>query len=204
MNKYLRAPLTALAVALSVSSFSVVNSQPVAAQAQEFFCGSRWRKEGDVGYPATMVRHRNGSTPIIIWTEKSRINNIWTPLRRCQAVSQRFEELNRQHKLHTLAVGKVNNQSVICGLGLGEGSCNSNNTLLTVTDGKDPERLLDELLNTRTNASGAEVYLSGNDVGRVVIQKDSDGVVRVSMEDIIRAHLSVPSRESQPQPESIW
>jgi hypothetical protein len=46
MKKYLTAPLTALAVALSVSSVSVINTQPTAAQTLEFFCGARWNKQG--------------------------------------------------------------------------------------------------------------------------------------------------------------
>ena len=210
MKKYLRAPLTALAVALSVSSVSVINSQPTAAQAQDFFCGTKWATNADVAYPATMVRSRNGDVPIITWTENSRINDTWTPRKRCQSVSQRFEELNRQGKLQALGVGRVNNQPVICGLGLGDGGCNSNNTLLTVTNGIDPGRFLENLLNTRSNASGQVVLLNSNDRGRVAIpDKDSNGVVRVSIDDIINAHLSIPSSNShpqqpQPQPERIW
>jgi hypothetical protein len=202
MKKYLTVPLTALAVALSVSSVSVINSQPTAAQAQDFFCGTRWATNADVAYPATMVRHRKGNIPIITWTGK-RINDTWTPRKRCETVSQRFEELNRQGKLQALGVGRVNNQPVICGLGLGERGCNSNNTLLTVTNGTDPYRMLDGLLNTRINASGQELYLKGGDPGRVVVNKDSDGVARVDLEAIYEAHLSV-SDSHQPQSEPIW
>ena len=214
MKKYLRAPLTALAVALSVSSVSVINSQPTAAQAQDFFCGTKWATNADVAYPATMVRSRNGDVPIITWTENSRINDTWTPRKRCQSVSQRFEELNRQGKLQALGVGRVNNQPVICGLGLGERGCNSNNTLLTVTNGTDPDKVLNSLLNTRVplsaGASPEPVLLNTNDPGRVAIpNEDSDGVVRVSIDDIINAHLSIPSSNShpqqpQPQPELIF
>ena len=210
MKKYLKVPLTALAVALSVSSVSVINSQPTAAQSQDFFCGARWATNPDVAYPATMVRNRHGNIPIITWTENSRINDTWTPRKRCETVSQRFEELNRQKRLQALGVGRVNNQPVICGLGSGELACNSNNTLLTVTNGTDPVKFLHDLLNTRTSASGQPVLLNENDRGRVAIPgKDSNGVVRVSIEDIINAHLSIPSSNShppQPQPQSgrIW
>ncbi|MDH6104619.1 COP23 domain-containing protein [Anabaenopsis tanganyikae CS-531] len=210
MKKYLKVPLTALAVALSVSSVSVINSQPTAAQAQDFFCGTRWATNADVAYPATMARRHNGDFAIITWTENSRINDTWTPRKRCQSVSQRFEELNRQGKLQALAVGTVNNQPVICGLGLGERRCNSNNTLLTVTNGTDPGKFLDNLLNTRTSASGQPVLLNTNDRGRVAIpDEDSNRVVRVSIDDIINAHLSIPSSNSQPpqpqpQSERIW
>jgi hypothetical protein len=209
MKKYLKVPLTALAVALSVSSVSVINSQPTAAQAQDFFCGARWATNPDVAYPATKVRNRNGNIPIIIWTENSRINDTWTPRKRCETVSQRFEELNRQKRLQALGVGRVNNQPVICGLGSGELACNSNNTLLTVTNGTDPVKFLHDLLNTRTSASGQPVLLNSNDRSRVAIpEEDSNGVVRVSIEDIINAH-SVPSSNSQPpqpqpQSERIW
>ena len=209
MKKYLKVPLTALAVALSVSSVSVINSQPTAAQSRDFFCGANWATNADVAYPATMVRDRNGRTPIITWTENSRINDTWTPRKRCETVSQRFEELNRQGKLQALGVGRVKNQPVICGLGLGELVCNSNNTLLTITNGTDPVKFLHDLLNTRTSASGQPVLLNSNDRGRVAIpEEDSNGVVRVSIEDIINAQ-STPSSNShppQPQPQSdpIW
>ena len=108
----------------------------------------------------------------------------------------------------------MNNQPVICGLGLGERGCNSNNTLLTVTNGTDPDKVLNSLLNTRVplsaGASPEPVLLNTNDPGRVAIpNEDSDGVVRVSIDDIINAHLSIPSSNShphqpQPQPERIW
>ncbi|MBD2135047.1 MAG: COP23 domain-containing protein [Sphaerospermopsis kisseleviana] len=210
MKKYLKVPLTSLAVAFSVSSVAVINSQPTAAQSQDFFCGTNWATNADVAYPATMVRHRTGNVPIITWTENSRINDTWTPRKRCQFVSRRFEELHRQGKLQALAVGRVNNQPVICGLGIGEQVCNSKNTLLTVTNGTDPGKFLDSLLNTRRSASGQAVLLNSNDRGRVAIPDgDSDGVVRVSIDDIINAHLSIPSANShppQPQPQSdnIW
>ncbi len=208
MKTYVKVPLTALAVALSVSTVAVINNQPTAAQAQDFFCGTNWTPNADVAYPATMVRHSSGNIPIITWTEKSRINDTWTPRKRCQSVSQRFQELNRQQKLQKLVVGRVNNQSVICGLGLGERNCNSNNTLLTVTNGTDPVKFLDGLLNTRANASGKPVLLNSNDRGRVAIpDENSDGVVQVSIDDIINAHLSAPSpnlQQPQPQPERIW
>lgn len=214
MKKYLTAPLTALAAALSISSVSVINTQPTAAQTLEFFCGARWNKQGNVARPTTVVRHSTGNIPIINWTASSRVNDTWTPLNRCQAVSQRFNTLNRQGKLQYLALGRLNNQPVICGLGSGERGCNNHNLLLTVTNGQHPHKLLDELLNTRTSASGGEVYLSGNDAGRVEIKDNTDGVVRVSIEDIINAHLSVstPATPSynynppQPEPQSdrIW
>lgn len=208
MKKYLKVPLTSLAVAFSVSSVAMINNQPTAAESRDFFCGTNWTPNADVAYPATIVRHSRGNIPIIIWTENSWINDTWTPRKRCQSVSQRFQELYRQQKLQKLVVGRVNNQPVICGLGLGERVCNSNNTLLTVTNGTDPGKVLDSLLNTRGSASGQPVLLNTNDRGRVAIpDEDSDGVVQVSIDDIINAHLSAPSsnlQQPQPQPERIW
>ncbi|MBC6423024.1 MAG: hypothetical protein GDA43_18430 [Hormoscilla sp. SP5CHS1] len=74
--------LTGLAIALTIGTAA---TEPSAAQSKKFFCG---RSDGE---PATVVRTSKGNVPIIIWVDLGFEALGWTPQRRCQAVSDRFQ-----------------------------------------------------------------------------------------------------------------
>lgn len=177
MKNNLSAPLTGLALALSVT---LASNQPSQAQSRQFTCALT------DNYPATVVRHPSkGSVPLIVWTKTSQINDQWTPQKRCQEVSDRFQKLQNQGQLRTLKTGTVNGQSVICGLQTDQGSCNRKNVLLTMTKDRDPKQVLEILLNTRVSASGEPVYLSGSKEGYIKVKINRDGTASVDIDQII-------------------
>ncbi|GCL40043.1 hypothetical protein SR1949_51770 [Sphaerospermopsis reniformis] len=177
MKNNLSVPLTGLALALSVT---LASNQPSQAQSRQFTCASV------DNYPATVVRHPSkGSVPLIVWTNTSQINDTWTPQKRCEQVSDRFQKLQNQGQLRILKTGTVNRQSVICGLKTNEGACNNKNVLLTITNQRDPKQVLGILLNTRASASGEPVYLSGNDDGYIELTINGDGTASVDIDQII-------------------
>jgi Circadian oscillating protein COP23 len=114
----------------------IVNAQQVKVA---FFCGNH------EGKPATVARAAQGDIPIIVWaTEKG---GGWTPQKRCETVSQRFQELKNQGKLNYLTTGVANGQKVICS---GEHK-NCDQLLFTLSDqSKDPDEVLERLLAALT------------------------------------------------------
>ncbi len=180
MKNNLSAPLTGLALALSVT---LVSNQPSQAQSRQFTCTSIDK------YPVTVVRHPSrGSVPLIVWTNTSHINDTWTAQKRCQEVSDRFQKLQNQGQLKTLKTGTVNGQSVICGLETNQGTCNKKNVLLTMTKERDPNQVLEELLNTRVSASGGAVYLSGDQEGHIKPAINTDGTASVDIDQVINSN----------------
>jgi hypothetical protein len=99
MKNNLSAPLTGLALALSVT---LASNQPSQAQSRQFSCGL------SDNYPVTVVRHpARGSVSLIVWTPGSLIGDTWTPQKRCQKVSDRFQKLHNQGELKILKTGTV-------------------------------------------------------------------------------------------------
>ncbi|MEY3403940.1 MAG: COP23 domain-containing protein [Dolichospermum sp.] len=182
MKNHLSAPLTGLALALSVT---LASNQPSQAQSQSrlFTCALRDK------YPVTVVRHpTRGSVPLIVWTNTSQISDTWTPQKRCQEVSDRFQKLQNQGQLRILKTGTVNGQSVICGLGTNQGACDRKNVLLTMTKDRDPNQVLEQLLNTRVGAGGEAVYLSGDQEGHIKPTINRDGTVSVDIDQVINSN----------------
>ena len=181
------APLTALALAFSAT---LLGSQPSQAQSREFSCGLSH------GYPTTMVRIPRGHAPLIVWTDNSRINDTFTPLRRCREVANRFQDFHNKGQLKVIKAGRVNNLPVICGVGNAQESCNSTNVILTVSKGYNPNQVLSQLLNTRNTVSGQPVFLSGNQEGRIKPQKGADGFASVNFEALINDSSDPPGEQA--------
>jgi Circadian oscillating protein COP23 len=179
MKSNLVSSLTALALTLGTT---LVASQPSQAQSRQFFCGLSY------GYPTTIVRTPIGNKPIIVWTENSWISDTLTPRRRCQEISNRFQDLYDKGQLGTAKAGRVNGQPVICGVANAQGSCNSSNVLVTLTRDQNPNKIATQLLNTRASASGQPVYLSGKQEGWIEPQIGSDGFVFFDMDTIVGDH----------------
>lgn len=180
MKNHLSAPLTGLALALSVT---LASNQPSQAQIPQFSCVLRGN------YPVTVVRTASvGSVPIIVWTNKSHISDTWTPQARCQEVSDRFQKLHNQGQLRTLKTGKVNGQSVICGVGSNEDGCDKKNILLTMKKDRDPKQVLEQLLNTRVAAGGEAVYLSGDQEGHIKPRINRNGTASVDIDQVINSN----------------
>jgi hypothetical protein len=173
MKNHLSAPLTGLALALSVT---LASNQPSQAQSRQFTCVLS-------DNPVTVVRHPTiGSVALIVWTNTSQISDTWTPQKRCQEVSDRFQKLQNQGQLRTLKTGTVNGQSVICGLRTNQGACNKKNVLLTMTKDSDPNQVLERLLNTSVAA-----YISGNQERHIKPTINRDGTASVDIDQVINS-----------------
>ena len=136
--------LTALTFTLSVPPAS---SQNIPNHIS-FVCRSIASRSGRLpDVPATVAfipelrQHRR----IIAWESDSFPNTEWTPRKRCEVISQKFQQFYNQGQLKYMTHGRIRGSGVICAPKFGQ-TCNSENLLFTVKPGSDPETVLAELI----------------------------------------------------------
>jgi Circadian oscillating protein COP23 len=106
------------------------------------------------GRLATAVKTRKGNVPLIYW-DSGAFGASFSPEVRCQKVTQRFTNLYENGQLKYLAVGKVSNQAVICGLKVSKTNCSTGNMLFTLKPGSDPRNVLRQLNAVRNRAANS-------------------------------------------------
>lgn len=150
-NTILTASVTLMAtVVSSVTSLS----QSAHAEEARFFCGT------SNGHPTTMAKTSSGDVPFIVWSSNYFANSGWTPQRRCDEVSKRFQDYYTQGSLKYLTTGTANNMPIICPAIQQDGPCakdSKGNTAILITlrqDDRNPGRTLEQLLQVRNRASG--------------------------------------------------
>ena len=141
-------------VALTFST-SVTLIQPSYAQTNDkFFCGMSG------GVPATVVRATRGNIPMIRWVDTD-FPPPWTPQRRCEEISARFQRFYDNGMLNFLKAGRLRGQPVLCVAASRGGPCLENGVVVTLKAGTDPQITLQRILNPRTRAAGGPIELSG-------------------------------------------
>ncbi|MCS6782426.1 MAG: COP23 domain-containing protein [Gloeomargarita sp. SKYBB_i_bin120] len=111
-----------------------------------FYCGT------SQGAPATLVRSGNRVVPIIRWTSDAFAESGYSNERRCQEVSRRFQAYYDDGSLSFITTGRMNGQNVICVARSHGGPCAG--LLFTLKPGTNPTRVINQLFNIRTRASG--------------------------------------------------
>ncbi|MCT7985516.1 COP23 domain-containing protein [Laspinema sp. A4] len=151
--------LTAGAVAIAAT---VTLQQPSQAQSTQFVCGM----SSTTGLPTTFALTSKGPVPVVRWYAEYFSGSGYTPERRCQEVSSRFDNLSRQGQLGFITTGYVNGQPVVCA-GQG-GGCNSSNLLFTLKSGTDAAAAVQQLFDIRAGVGGP-LYESSGDDGAITI-----------------------------------
>lgn len=89
------------------------------------------------GEPVTVYQNPQGfREPWIRWNSNFFSSSGYDPLTRCQQVSQRLENYNRNRQLNYVTVGVVNNQKVICTSSRVNGPCEG--VIYTLRRDQDP------------------------------------------------------------------
>ena len=138
--------------ALLLTALPFAVGTPIAqAEVVGYSCGT------SNGVPATMVRTSKGNEVAVIQFVSQHFSDSgWSPERRCQEVSQRFENLNRKGLLRQafLTTGRKNGQNIVCVAPEQGGSCMNNGILFTLRPGRDPGETLRKLVNVARTQSG--------------------------------------------------
>lgn len=126
---------------------NVAQPGPSQAAAAGFRCGT------SNGVPTTLASTDDGRTvPMIRWTSNTFDGAGWTPERRCQEVSQRFETYRQQGRLAFVTTGRMNGLPVICTAPKEGATCDG--LLYTLKPTQDPTVALRRLFDVRFNARG--------------------------------------------------
>lgn len=148
-----------------VSSLSVVGVlTPNLAEAQT--TKNTYRCITRNGKPTTVVETKRGKIELIVWESKFFGNSGWPPQKRCQAVTQRFQQFSDSGTLRLITSGKMNNQPVIC---VGENKagqgviCKSKGLLMTLQPQDNPKKVMEDLFDISARVSGGGIQRGDNE-----------------------------------------
>lgn len=153
------ASLTALA------SFTAM-SQPSYAGGTKFYCAA----EG--GQYFTFTRTEDGQNRKIMGWTSTYFPSQYSPKKRCQEVSTRFQRNYDNGTLKKIASGIVNKETVICSGSDSNTVCNSGNLLFTLRQGTNGREVANRLFN-RQALAGAEIMNQNSDTDDIMFDFDT-------------------------------
>ncbi|MEM8723201.1 MAG: COP23 domain-containing protein [Cyanobacteria bacterium P01_G01_bin.39] len=171
----LKSPRTSLtlAIASSIMAASTSTNLAQAQTAKGFTC------DVATSTPTTMYHNsQGGKEPWIKWVSNHFSGSNWTPLTRCQTVSDRLEEYRLSGKLKYVTLGMENEQQIICVASRDNGPCEG--IIYTLRPGQDGIAALNNLFawgsgqqNLDSNYESASTIPYIN-VGEKLLQADGN------------------------------
>jgi hypothetical protein len=192
--------LRSLTLAFTTSAITVssvfIPGNFVSAGTTKFVCGT-WK-----GAPATIAKTPKGDVPIIRWSSKHFESAGFTPQKRCQIVSRKFQQYYNDGSLKYITTQKVKGNNIVCVAPEDQSGCTGQ--LFTLTPGRDPSpgEKLKQLMDIRNLASNNPVNESD---GRVYINFDSyveeaSNTVNTNNSPTKTKKTATPANK----PESLW
>jgi hypothetical protein len=145
----------------SIALGAVTISQPTYGEGTSFFCGAC------DGVPITFARTAKGYIPVIRWVSEQFSSSGYTPQKRCQEVSARFQTYYNSGTLNYITAGRMNGQPVVCVADRAGGRCSG--LLFTLKPGSDANSTVRQLFDIRNRGAGpleevyARIYINMND-----------------------------------------
>lgn len=139
-----------------------------------FYCGTISDTETGSDIPTTLayVPQRRANIPIVAW--KSNDLAAWSPKKRCQQVSAKFQTFYQDGRLNYLADGESAGYSIICALIDQQQECSGENQLFQLRTGSNAEDVI----------AGLKAILKGN-VKDTVIYQNSGNRTSVSVSGLL-------------------
>lgn len=109
----------------------------------------RYECKNEIDKLSTVAHTERGTIELIVW-ESTYFGSNWTPAKRCQAVTQRFQQFSDQRLLRYVSTGNMNSYNVIC-ISEQAGQCIDQGLLLTLEHGDRPTQVLRQLFNYRSS-----------------------------------------------------
>lgn len=139
--------------AIAIGTVTAFN-QPSYAQGTTFFCGV-----SSDGVPTTFANTRRGTVQVVKWTSEFFTDSGYSPERRCQEVSSRFQRYHSSGQLNFLTAGYLNGQPAICA-GNSSPPCTSEKLLFTLKPGSDAAARIQQIFYIGSGASNAPLLES--------------------------------------------
>jgi hypothetical protein len=180
MNKKLGFIGLGLAACTSLISLTIIFpsfSQSTASKSQPvkttFVCGKKFDQSSGERIPVTAawIPERKIHVYFIGWKSEFFNQGGWTPEKRCEMVTQKFQEFYAQNRLNYITSGQNNGYPIICGVAnLGE-PCNQNNQLFTIRTGSNADAVVLRLMDIAEGKtselllqnSGSQAYIPVKD-----------------------------------------
>lgn len=126
-----------------------------------------------IGIPTTFVQSGpNEYRGVIRWNSTDFSGSGYTPMRRCEEVTRRFNALDaRPGGIGRIDAGYLNGEPVIYSPSSGRGGANSDNLLFTLKRGDDARQKLTQLLRLREGASSSPLFESSSDGATIDFNK---------------------------------
>lgn len=121
------------------TNYSIANQQDISSSIQ-YRCLQR------KGIPATVAYTSRGMVELIRWQDNYLNSSEYTPERRCQEVSDRFQQHAQINDLLFISTGVVNNYKAIC-ISEQTGLCQANGLLLTLGPDDNSQEVLRNLFS---------------------------------------------------------
>ena len=145
------------------------------------------------GIPATVVQTKTGKqVPIIYWKSTAFSSSGYSPERRCQEVSARFQTYHSSGTLEYITTGRMNGLPVICVAKSDGGACAG--LLYTLKPGQNATATLKKLFEIRTKPGAAPLEET---TARMYVSVDS--IIRNKSGSAVTASPSAPA-SSTPLP----
>ena len=137
-----------------------------------FFCHQLYDPASGEKAPMTVVwiPERQGHVRIIGWKSEAFGKN-WTPQKRCDEVSPKFQKFYESGQLNYLSAGRIETttkngnisaKQVICGVQDTQSVCNDKNLLFTVKDTEQSANVLKSLVDILTGTSANPIWQSSD------------------------------------------
>lgn len=141
----------------AADTLSQVNANNSQANSVTFLCKEIFDPASETNIPATVVWVPQRQTHIMFIAWKSEYFSNWSPKKRCQSVTKKFQKSYNQGRLSYLSTGKYNGYPVICAAKPGQ-TCNKNNQLFTIKQGNNPQLVLQKLIDISEGKSSIPLY----------------------------------------------
>lgn len=173
MKKYKLVTSVLAAIAIAIGA-TAAYAEPSNKQKPTFFCGNQH------GVPTIFARTRRVNVPILRPVTRSFNSLGWSPQKRCEEVSARFQRYYENGTFNYITTGTINRQPVVCGTNSIGGSCSTTGLLFTLRPTDDPNLILQELFEFRDY--GSSPLLHSTESSEVY---DEDGKLYINLEEFL-------------------
>ena len=142
------------------------------------------------GIPATVAYTPRGAIELIQWQNDYFNASEYTPERRCQEVSDRFQQHSQANNLRFVSTGTVNNYKAIC-VAEETGNCKTDGLLLTLEPDDDSDAVLRNLFSLEARRQTGGVLRGGGAPAPV----EPQGKQTINLEEFFAESQTVDSAE---------
>ncbi|MCU0548716.1 MAG: COP23 domain-containing protein [Leptolyngbya sp. Prado105] len=158
-------------------------SRPAQANETTFTCST------SQGTPTTVAQTSEDEVPIIRFNSSYFNDRGWSPERRCQEVSARFQRFHQAKQLRYITVGTMNRQRIVCVAESKTSGCLKDGLLFTLKPTSNANATLRQLFGIKDQAAGP--------------LSESRGRAYIDINELLSRRSNAAPRNATPK-KSVW